>query len=154
VADPNNDIELQLFHLFRLSNALHVRTTSGRYEFERSAYGILVLLDDKGPQRLGAIAANYRLDPSTITRQVQAVVKLGLAAKEPDPADRRASLLTLTPEGREAIQVARDARRQLLDRIMGSWTVQERQEFLRALTRFNETVENWIEGEPPPEPLD
>lgn len=149
--ETNNDIELQLFHLFRLSNALHVRTTSGRYEFERSAYGILALLDDKGPQRLGAIAANYRLDPSTITRQVQAVVKLGLAAKGPDPDDRRASLLSLTREGQEAIKVARDARRQMLDRIMASWTPQERQEFLRALTRFNETVEHWIEGDPPPE---
>ena len=94
--DNNDQIEHQLFKLLRRTNAIHVQTSSGEIELERSAYAILCLLADDGPQRLGSIATAFRLDPSTITRQVQAVERLGLAAKSSDPADRRAALLHLT----------------------------------------------------------
>ena len=77
--DNNELIEHELFKLLRRTNAIHVQTSSGEVELERSAYGILCLIADEGPQRLGSIAHAFRLDPSTITRQVQAVERLGLA---------------------------------------------------------------------------
>ena len=91
MAEHNDEIEQQLFTLLRRSQAIHVTTRSGETELDRSTYGILCLVADEGPQRLGAIATRFRLDPSTITRQVQAVVRLGLAEKAVDPADRRAT---------------------------------------------------------------
>ncbi|WP_110205201.1 MarR family winged helix-turn-helix transcriptional regulator [Nocardioides daejeonensis] len=142
----NDAIEQQLFTLFRRSQAIHITTRSGGFELDRSSYGILCLLDDAGPQRLGAIAARFRLDPSTITRQVQAVVRMGLAEKTTDPADRRASLLELTEIGRETIAQARAHRRRMLDAILADWSDQQRQEFLDALTRFNTTVDGWIDA--------
>ena len=57
-------------------------------------------LADEGPQRLGALAQAFGLDPSTITRQVQALEEIGIAGRKTDPSDRRASILDLTPEGR------------------------------------------------------
>ncbi|MDT9595239.1 MarR family transcriptional regulator [Nocardioides zeae] len=139
-AGVNRRIEQQLFALFRRTNSIHVHTSSGDHELERSTYGILCLLDDLGPQRLGAIAAAYHLDPSTVTRQAQAVVRLGLAEKQPDPADGRASLLALTPEGEVAIKGARAHRRQRLDRVMAEWSEPEREEFARSLERFNSAL--------------
>jgi DNA-binding MarR family transcriptional regulator len=111
---------------------------------ERSSYAILCLILDDGPQRLGTIASSFALDPSTITRQVQAVVNLGLAEKVPDPSDGRASLLQLTPEGRTAIETVRKQRRHLLDLITEDWTADERAGFLRALRRFNAKVDDWV----------
>ena len=67
----NDDIEHQLFKLLRRTNAIHVQTSSGEIELERSAYAILCLIADDGPQRLGSIATAFRLDPSTITRQLR-----------------------------------------------------------------------------------
>lgn len=144
--NPNDQIEQQLFKLLRRTNAIHVSTSSGEIELERSSYGILCLLDDEGPQRLGAIASAFRLDPSTVTRQVQAVVQLGLAHKASDESDRRATVLSLTPVGRETVQTARRHRRRMLDAILGEWTLEEREEFSRVLTRFNDTVDRWAES--------
>ncbi|MBD8869987.1 MarR family winged helix-turn-helix transcriptional regulator [Nocardioides donggukensis] len=141
--NPNDQIEQQLFTLLRRTQAIHVQTSSGEVELERSAYGILCLIADEGPHRLGAIAAAFRLDPSTITRQVQAVVRLGLAAKTVDASDRRASLLSLTDEGRVAIGEARAHRRRMLDAILADWTLDERTAFMTALTRFNRTIDDW-----------
>jgi DNA-binding MarR family transcriptional regulator len=153
VTNPNHEIEQQLFTMFRRANPIHVSTTHGEYELERSSYGILCLLDDEGPQRLGSIAAAFALDPSTITRQVQAVERLGLAARSADPSDRRAALLALTDEGREAVHRARAHRRSMLEQLLEDWTLEERQEFLRALRRFNATVAGWIEqGTVPAQP--
>ena len=142
--DNNELIEHELFKLLRRTNAIHVQTSSGEVELERSAYGILCLIADEGPQRLGSIAHAFRLDPSTITRQVQAVERLGLAEKTTDPLDRRATLLYLTKAGAEAVGTARAHRRRMLDAILSDWTPGEREDFLRALTRFNDTVDGWI----------
>ena len=149
--DNNDQIEHQLFKLLRRTNAIHVQTSSGEIELERSAYAILCLIADDGPQRLGSIATAFRLDPSTITRQVQAVERLGLAAKSSDPADRRAALLHLTDTGRDAIGTARAHRRRMLDAILADWSEDERSEFLKALQRFNDTMDDWIVRDAVPE---
>jgi DNA-binding MarR family transcriptional regulator len=140
----NDQIEQQLFKLLRRTNAIHVQTSSGEIELERSAYAILCLLADEGPQRLGGIAAAFRLDPSTITRQVQAVERLGLVERAGDPLDRRATLLSLTAHGAQAVDTARAHRRRMLDAILVDWTDEERRQFLRALQRFNDTMDLWI----------
>ncbi len=110
MGNANDEIEQQLLRLLRRTQAIHVRTSSGDVVLERSSYGILCLILDEGPQRLGTIAQTFTLDPSTITRQVQAVVNAGLAEKAVDPSDRRATLLSLTDEGRVAIEEARNYR--------------------------------------------
>ena len=140
----NDQIEQQLFKLLRRTNAIHVQTSSGEVELERSAYAILCLLADEGPQRLGNIATAFRLDPSTITRQVQAIERIGFVEKASDPLDRRATLLYLTATGAQAVETARAHRRRMLDAILADWTDAERAEFLKALQRFNDTVDGWI----------
>jgi DNA-binding MarR family transcriptional regulator len=148
---PNDVIEQQLFRLMRRANAIHVTTASGAVELERSSYGILCLLADEGPQRLGAIASAFHLDPSTVTRQAQTVVRLGLAEKTPDPHDRRATLLSLTEVGRASISEVRTFRRHALDLLLTEWSKEEIEAFGRLLGKFNGTVDNWEEGDVPDE---
>lgn len=151
MSNQNDEIEQQLFKMLRRNQAIHVRTASGKVELERSSYGILCLLADEGPQRLGAIAYSFRLDPSTITRQVQAVVRLGLAEKNIDADDRRASVLSLTEHGKKAVDDARTHRRRMLDVLLQEWSDEERSSFLHSLSRFNLTVDSWIENDTIPE---
>jgi DNA-binding MarR family transcriptional regulator len=146
VSHPTAEIEQQLFTLFRHTVAIHVRTPDGTYSMDRSTYVILCLLDDHGPQRLGQIACVFRLDPSTITRQVQTVVRLGLAEKTTDPSDRRASILSLTTEGKAAVNSARESRQQFLAMLLDGWTDAERERFLGYLTRFNGEIRAWLEA--------
>ena len=107
--DANRKIEQQMTVLLRRVQSIHLSTSAGDMHLERSAYGILCQLADEGPQRLGALATAFGLDPSTITRQVKALEDAGLAARETDPSDRRASILDLTAEGREALDTHSDA---------------------------------------------
>jgi DNA-binding MarR family transcriptional regulator len=146
--NPDDDIEQQLLRLTRRTQAIHVRTSSGDLMLERSSYAILCLIVDEGPQRLGTIATAFTLDPSTITRQVQAVEKAGLAVKTIDPSDRRASLLSLTDQGREAIQFARSHRRETLGKVVSGWSVEDRVDLGRLLKLFNDSVEDWIRQNP------
>ncbi len=146
---PNDVIEQQLTKVMRRSNAIHVSTASGEVALERSSYGILCLLADEGPQRLGSIATAFHLDPSTVTRQAQTVVKLGLAAKKTDPGDRRATLLSLSEFGERSIKEARDFRRNALDLLLNEWPAGDVEEFGRLLGKFNDTIDGWENGAVP-----
>jgi DNA-binding MarR family transcriptional regulator len=139
----NQKIEQQMTMLLRRVQNIHLSTSAGDMHLERSAYGILCQLADEGPQRLGALATAFGLDPSTITRQVKALEDAGLAARETDPSDRRASILDLTPEGREALDTTRTHRRGRLFEAMSDWSLEERTEFGRLLERFNHAVDRF-----------
>jgi DNA-binding MarR family transcriptional regulator len=149
LSDANDLIEQQLFKLLRRTNSIHLSTAKGEVELERSSYGILCLLLDEGPQRLGAIAQAFQLDPSTVTRQVQAVERLGLAEKAKDPADGRAAVLSLTEPGRETVQRTRELRRKLLGEVLKDWSASDRETFAKLLTRFNTTIDAWVSGDLP-----
>jgi len=56
-----------------------------------------------GGCHLKDLAVRCALDPSTVSRAVAALVRSGLVARTADPADGRASVLTVTPLGRQAL---------------------------------------------------
>jgi DNA-binding MarR family transcriptional regulator len=62
-------------------------------------YGLLGQIDAFGPLRAADLAARLGLDPSTLTRNLQALVDAGWVASAPGP-DRRSRLLSLTESGR------------------------------------------------------
>ena len=137
-------IEQQMTVLLRRVQRIYLVTATGEVHLERSSYGILCQLADEGPQRLGALAHAFGLDPSTITRQVQALEEAGLAARRTDPTDRRASILDLTPEGREVLERTREHRRGELRRGLADWDPAERAEFGRLLAKFNTSLDQMI----------
>ncbi len=141
----NKQIEQQMTVLLRRVQRIHISTSSGEMELDRSAYGIMCRLADEGPQRLGSFASAFGLDPSTITRQVQALEKAGLATRTTDSADRRASILDLTGEGREVLDRTREYRRARLNEILEDWSVEDRRELGRLLEKFNTSMESVLE---------
>ncbi len=139
--NANRQIEQQMTVLLRRVQRIHLSTASGEMALERSAYGIMCKLADEGPQRLGALATAFGLDPSTITRQVQALEEAGLAERETDPSDRRASILDLTATGREVLDQTREHRRSRFFQAMEAWTTADREEFGRLLGQFNAALD-------------
>src|SRR3954470_1126107 len=116
----NQQIEQQMTVLLRRVQRIHL-STSDDVNLERSAYGIMSKLADEGPQRLGALANAFGLDPSTITRQVQALEEIGLASRTTDPSDRRASILDLTETAREVLDEPRGPGRPRLQQALAAW---------------------------------
>jgi DNA-binding MarR family transcriptional regulator len=139
--EPQRRIEQQMTMLFRRAQRVHILGSHAEIDLDRSAYAILCRLDDEGPQRLGAIATTFGLDPSTITRQVQSLERAGLAERSTDPRDRRVSLLALTDTGRHAVQTTRQYRREQLNEILADWPPEELEQFAQILEHFNESLD-------------
>jgi DNA-binding MarR family transcriptional regulator len=142
----NQQIEQQMTVLLRRVQRIHLSTSTGDVNLERSAYGIMCKLADEGPQRLGALASSFGLDPSTITRQVQALEEIGLASRKTDPSDRRASILDLTDNGREVLEETRGHRRARLQLALSDWSDQDRVDFARLLQQFNVSLDRLLES--------
>ena len=138
-------IEQQLTMLLRRTQRIHFTTAAGEVELDRSGYGIMCRLHDEGAQRLSALAQAFGLDPSTITRQVQALEGSGLVRREVDPTDRRASLLDLTEEGRKVLTETREHRRARLQEALDDWSAQDLEDFGRLLEQFNSSIDRLVQ---------
>ncbi len=138
-------IEQQLTMLLRRTQRIHFTTAAGEVELDRSGYGIMCRLHDEGAQRLSALAQAFGLDPSTITRQVQALEGSGLVRREVDPTDRRASLLDLSEEGRKVLTETRERRRARLQEALDDWSAQDLEDFGRLLEQFNGSIDRLVQ---------
>src|SRR5512140_2117893 len=59
----------------------------------------LAVLRSHGDLRLSELSEHLHIAPRSTTEVVDALEQRGLAERRPDPADRRATLVRLTPEG-------------------------------------------------------
>lgn len=107
-------------------------------ELEPAAYGLFVRLEDGGPQRATDLAAFFGVGKATISRQLRALENLGLITRAPDPADGRASLVHLTPQGRDRFGLVREARRAEYVRKLAAWDRAEVAELARLLHQLND----------------
>jgi len=72
-----------------------------------SALSVLVF---GGPRSLSRLAAAEQVRLPTMSRIVAGLERAGLARREPDPADRRASVIHPTPRGRATVRRGRRRR--------------------------------------------
>ncbi|MCO1660355.1 MarR family winged helix-turn-helix transcriptional regulator [Pseudonocardia humida] len=86
-----------------------------------TAYPMVAVLGQAGPMRISELGAALFLDKSTISRQIDAAVRLGLVERTVDPTDARARLVGLTESGRERHHAARERRRGEWQRALQSW---------------------------------
>jgi DNA-binding MarR family transcriptional regulator len=75
---------------------------------------LLALVDELGPARVSALAEADHSSQPTMTTQLQRLESSGWVQRVADPADARASLVSLTAEGRAALNRARRARLDVL----------------------------------------
>ncbi|MFG2604610.1 MarR family winged helix-turn-helix transcriptional regulator [Streptomyces sp. NPDC048514] len=110
-------------------------------DLESSAYGLLIRLDELGGQRATELAAYIGVGKATMSRQLRALEDLGLIARQPDPADGRAWLVTLTDTGRGRVGKVREARRARYVSQLAHWDRHEVSELARLLHELNGVME-------------
>lgn len=71
---------------------------------------LLVVISVRGPQRIGALAADLGVNQSNASRLVDRLVDQGLLARASDPEDGRASLVSLTDAGTAALDAVNELR--------------------------------------------
>ena len=118
-----------------------------------SLFAILRCLDPHEGQRLTDVTAKVLIDSSTVTRLIERLVRADLVARMPDPDDRRAIRVVLTPSGqalRDRVQAAHD--QGILARLSGL-SESEMSLLMSLLEKLRLNLRTQLPSLPPVEPL-
>ena len=129
--------------LFASGRRLKSESPVGLPGLDKAALALLMKLSG-GEVRVGELAELCHLDLSTASRHASSLTQLGLITKVPDPEDRRAQLLTLTPEGTELSESIRRQRGLLFAQILADWEEEDLRRFDAYLARFVNDVERHV----------
>jgi DNA-binding MarR family transcriptional regulator len=122
---------------------------AAQHDVEWSAHIILKCLHSAGPMRASSLAECVHSDPSTVSRQVAALVKEGLLERQADPEDGRASILALTPKADAVLADHDRVRLEHFARVLDGWSDSDLRRFATLLRRFNAAYEgagtSWVD---------
>ena len=104
-----------------------------------SALSVLVF---GGPMSLAELAAAEQVRAPTMSRLVEALVREGLATRDPDPANRRMVSIAATAQGVRLLEAGRRRRVQALTERLARLADSEQ----RALARAVELLERVVRG--------
>src|ERR1700710_724461 len=125
----------------RLRRVIAERAKMVHPDLSPVAYSMLVALHDSGPRRASDLVGQFSIDKGAVSRQVQALLELGMIERTPDPEDRRAAILAITEEGERRLKkIMRTRREELRDRLAG-WETDDLDDFVTALGRYNASLE-------------
>ena len=124
----------------RVKRVMAERALEVHPDLHPMTYFILMHLAANGPLRGADLSDAFGMDKGGVSRQVQALVDLGLVERQPDPEDRRAILLDATAEGRERLSAVRRHRRDRFDARLSGWTDEELTTFAARLAAYNQAL--------------
>lgn len=138
-ASRPTDLAIEL----RLTTAQLVR----RLRSERSSeaisdgqYGVLAALTWKGPMTPTALAEDQHVQVPPMVRTINAVVRAGLARRDPHPTDRRQVLVSITEAGRDEVAETRRRRTEWLAKSLTHFTPDEREVLAQATVLLQRLV--------------
>src|SRR5438552_3982862 len=99
---------------------------------------VLFAVKEAGSLRMGDLAAQLGVAARTVTDLVDGLEKEGLLTRRPDPGDRRATLLELSPGARERWEQVRALQREISDEVLSPLDAAERRQLLGLLQRLKE----------------
>jgi DNA-binding MarR family transcriptional regulator len=88
--------------------------------------------------RLSELAAQLGIVPRSATSVVDDLEAAGLVERQPDPHDRRATLVDLTPNGRQILNTLREKRRDVMVSQLSRLTDTEQRTLAHLLQRLAE----------------
>jgi DNA-binding MarR family transcriptional regulator len=121
----------------RLATRAKEGTSVSGHGLDMSSVRLLNALAEGGPQRSNSLAEAVLSDPSTISRQVAHLVDVGLVERQPDPDDRRASSLAITPAGSATLAEHARQRDIFLARLTAHWSPDDRKRLPELLDRLS-----------------
>ena len=133
------ELARELVRLSRGTHAMRAHLASrGPQPMEWSTYVLLFHLIKEGPQRSSALADAVHVDPSTVSRQVAQLVRLGLAQRRADPEDGRACLLVASAEGERIWTAMQERRNRSIAMVVDDWPPEDVSRLTELLARFND----------------
>jgi DNA-binding MarR family transcriptional regulator len=109
-------------------------------------FGMLLVLATEGPHSQQYLSEWTRMDRTTMVALVDSLEERGYVRRERNPEDRRAYLVTISPEGRRALRRAQTAMAKAESRVLDSLNKSETKQLLELLAKVAADI-----GRPPPE---
>ncbi|CAM4400338.1 MarR family winged helix-turn-helix transcriptional regulator [Paenibacillus typhae] len=135
---PLEAIELEMTILSRRLTSI---STYKKYGIlDHSAYLLLHQIASNGSAGVKALADEFHLDISTISRQASALEQKGYVFRVPDPQDGRAYTLQMTELGAEALKSDTEVRRDKFAQLLQDFNEAEREQLGRLLQKLNDAV--------------
>jgi DNA-binding MarR family transcriptional regulator len=134
MADPGGDrrdLAAMLHPLVRALIAAELPVLA-RHGITMWGYVVLNALDGRPARTQAALAEAIGADKTRIIATLDDLQQAGLITREPDPADRRARLLSITPAGRRVRAAAQAEIQANENRVLARLPPADRQAFVRA----------------------
>ena len=138
--------ELTLLSRHQLSSAQH----NPDLVLDRSAFQLLGRLELE-PLSLKQLAEAFRLDVSTVNRQVASLRRKGLVERIADPGGGVAQLLRPTRRGLRLLRTDRATRHGQIGQVLAGWDPEDVDRLHDLLAKFNRSIES-LEGQSWPRP--
>ena len=138
--------ELTLLARHQLSSAQH----NPDLGLDRSGFQLLGRLE-LDPMSLKQLAEAFRLDISTVNRQIASLRRKGLVERFADPAGGVAQLLRPTRRGLAQLRQDRITRHGQIGRVLDGWDADDVDRLHELLAKFNVSIET-LEGQAWPRP--
>lgn len=126
--------------LRRIRRGLADRAAQVDPELSATAYPLLATIVELGPQRASDLADLFALDKGAVSRVVHQLLQLDLIAREPDPKDGRASILSATTKAKQRLGGMAEKRRSDFGAKLADWDQRSVEELTEALARFNAAI--------------
>jgi MarR family transcriptional regulator, lower aerobic nicotinate degradation pathway regulator len=148
--NPSTDTEVaefagQLF--FRLWRASHTQTAAALQSIglTPALFAVLNYLQGRKGAIQQQIGSAMGIDPSTMVSLVDQLERAGLARRRPQPQDRRAREVLITPKGLRTLKQARELAEEVEDNVLRGLSPTERRKLVTLLRKALATA--------PPQPL-
>ena len=109
-------------------------------DLDSAAYGLMVRIDEGGSARVTDLADYFNVGKPTVSRQTTLLTQLGLVDRDQQSDDARSRPLKLTDSGRQVLQSARRARREVLVGRLEAWPQDDVLLLAELLHRYNDSV--------------
>ena len=139
--DPGSDGEETLSDAF-MSVARQLRGTSqatlAPWEITLAQLRALRVLGHHGTMRMSELSERLHIAARSTTEVVEALESRGLVERRPDPADGRATLAGLTPEGSRVLSAIRAARGAEAEQTFDRLSADDKAHLARILARLRD----------------
>lgn len=131
-------LDQQAGFLLRQSNQRHTAIFAKLMigDLTPTQWAALSKLREVGPSSQNQLGRLTAMDVATVKGVVDRLVNRGLVGTEPDPADGRRLLVTLTDEGRALAEEAMSVARRITEETLKPLSEKERKLFLELLSRL------------------
>lgn len=141
-ADPITALEHEFMALMRRGrDQMGVRARAVHPQLDPACYPLLVLLGRADAVAMSELLRDLAIEKSTLTRRIDAAVRLGLVERTPDPHDARARLVALTADGRERLTALQREQTARWRRRLSTWDPADVEQLTALLRRLGDGLD-------------